>query len=226
VPRSYARVAWCYDELAAVWSLGAIPRAKALASGALAPGERVLFAGAGRGSDALAAAGRGVRVSALDAEPAMLRRLSREERRRPTLAGASVRCLREDWFLHAPDAPYDAVVASFVLNVFAGRELARAMDRLRGWVRPGGRLLIADFAPIGGGWPSRLLGQLHYWPVALIGRGLGLCRLHSVHDYVPLLEERGFDVKEQRDVGPYRVWSAYLSEVVREAAQPVLAGRQ
>jgi len=219
-------VAWCYDELAAAWSLGAIPRAKALASGALVPGERVLFAGAGRGSDALAAADRGVRVSALDAEPAMLRRLMREERRRPRHAGASVRCLREDWFLHAPATPYDAVVASFVLNVFAGRELARAMDRLRRWVRPGGRVLIADFAPIGGAGSSHLLGQLHYWPVALIGRGLGLCRLHAVHDYVPLLEERGFDVKEQHDVGRYRVWSASLPAVVQETPQGEGAGRQ
>lgn len=224
--RPYARVAWCYDEVAAIWSLGAIPRAKAIAARALEAGEHVLFAGVGRGADAWLAAERGVRVRALDAEPAMLRRL---ERRR-SAGNARVHCSCEDWLEHVPAERYDAVVASFVLNVFTGGELARALDVLTGWVRPGGRVFVVDFAPPDGGRVSRLARQLHYWPVAAAARVLGLCGLHPIYDYAPMLAQRGFDLKEQLDVGAYRVWTAYLPETVARGQgsrlQPPRTGRQ
>ena len=228
-PRSYAHVAWCYDELASWWSRGAIPRAKAVVARALEQGDRVLFAGAGRGADALIAASRGVRVTALDAEPAMLRRLEQEQAARPSGRGGAVQCVCEDWFAYVPPRRYDAVVAAFALNVFAGEELDHALDVLTGWLRPGGHVWIVDFAPPARAFAARLRGGLHYWPVALAARWLGLCRLHAIHDYAPRLVERGFDLKEQHDAGPYRVWGAVLARPgarPSSAPQASPAGRQ
>jgi len=202
----YARVAWCYDELAALWSLGAIPRAKAAAARALARDSRVLFAGVGRGSDALLAAQRGVDVFALDTEPAMLRRFEQ------TLSDHGLRAtaIEADWFGYVPEQPFDAVVASFALNVFDGRELAGALDAAIGWLKPAGRLFVADFAPPGPGAVRRAFSQLHYWPVAVVAHSLGLCSLHPIHDYRRLLEERDLAVESEDDFGLYRLWRARL----------------
>ena len=57
--RSYAAVAWCYDEIATCYSLGGIARAKASQVSHLEPGRRVLYAGVGRGREAVLAARRG-----------------------------------------------------------------------------------------------------------------------------------------------------------------------
>ena len=53
---SYDRFAWCYESIARVVSLGAIPRVKASQIAALAPAERVLYGGVGAGEDTLLAA--------------------------------------------------------------------------------------------------------------------------------------------------------------------------
>ena len=58
----YGAVAWCYDAIAGCYSLGRIQRAKACQVSQLEPGERVLFAGVGRGAEAVLAAQRGVSV--------------------------------------------------------------------------------------------------------------------------------------------------------------------
>lgn len=219
-PRRYAHVAWCYDELATLWSLGAIPRAKAAAARALTPGSRCLFAGVGRGADALIAAHRGVEVVALDAEPAMLARF-RRALERSGFDGSRVETIETDWLDHAPSRPYDAVVASFSLNVFGARELAAALDALLSWLRPGGVAWVVDFAPPRSSTLSRLGAALHYWPVAAVAAALGLCALHPIYDYGPLLEARGMRRPTTRDFGRaglYRLWRAECGRHPQRAA--------
>ena len=198
---SYARVAWCYDELAAVWSFGAIPRAKAAAVADVVAGERVCFAGAGRGSDALMAAHAGAQVCAIDIAGAMLRRLEA----RAVTAGLEIECCQMSLFEYAPASPYDRVVANFALNVFDDDGLERALDVLVGWLRPGGVLAVADFAPSSDSLVRRTLANAQYWPVALSARALGLCALHSIRDYRAGLEARGLKLVSTRDIGFYRV---------------------
>ncbi|MEO0477541.1 MAG: hypothetical protein AAF085_16480, partial [Planctomycetota bacterium] len=47
----YGHVAWAYDLLASAYSLGAIDRAKRRHHHLVKPGDRVLYAGAGRGQN-------------------------------------------------------------------------------------------------------------------------------------------------------------------------------
>lgn len=198
---SYARVAWCYDELAAAWSFGAIPRAKSAAVADVVAGEHVCFAGVGRGSDALIAARAGARVCAVDIAGAMLRRLEA----RAATAGLEIECRQTSLFEYAPAAPCDRVVANFVLNVFDDEELERALDSLVGWLRPRGALAVADFAPPQSSLARRALANAHYWPVALSARALGLCALHPIRDYRAGFEARGLELVSTRDIGLYRV---------------------
>ena len=182
--QSYGAVAWCYDEVAALYSLGRIGLAKACQVSLLEPGERVLYAGAGRGSEAVLAAQRGARVTALDVSPAMLSRLQRRLDR----VGSHAELLCGDYLEHEPRERYDVVVANFFLNLFAPEDMRRALARLVSWVRPGGRVMIADFAPPRGSWATRIACRAYYRPVSLAAAALRLAALHPIYDY-----EREFD---------------------------------
>ena len=126
--RSYGAVAWCYDELAAGYSLGRIGRAKASQVCRLQPGERVFYAGVGRGDDAVRAAVRGAGVTALDASPLMLSRLRRSLARK----GAEAQLLCGDLFDHRPTELYDLQAPSRRAGNRRSRCRARAYPSLRG----------------------------------------------------------------------------------------------
>jgi ubiquinone/menaquinone biosynthesis C-methylase UbiE len=185
--RSHSAVAWCYDEIAALYSLGRIARAKASQVRLLEAGECVLYAGVGRGEEALLAARSGVRVTALDASGAMLARF----RRALTSKRAQAELVCGDLFGHAPAQPYDTVVANFFLNVFSPDEMRRALSHLVSLVRPGGRLMIADFAPPRGSAAARLMCRAYYRPVSLAAFACRLAALHPIYDYALEFEKLG-----------------------------------
>ena len=60
---SYAPLAFIYDELASFYSLGRIAQSKRAQLSAIEPGARVLYAGVGRGEDAILAARFGAQVT-------------------------------------------------------------------------------------------------------------------------------------------------------------------
>jgi ubiquinone/menaquinone biosynthesis C-methylase UbiE len=205
--RSYGTVAWCYDELAAVYSLGRIGLAKTCQVPLLEPGERVLYPGAGRGSEALLAAQRGARVTALDASPAMLSRLGRGLER----AGTRAELLCGDCREHQPLDRYDVVAANFFLNLFSPHEMRRTLARLVSMVRPGGRVMIADFAPPRGSWATRLACRAYYRPVSLAAAALGLAALHPIYDYEVEFEALGLSLL-RRDEFRLASWTPVFFE--------------
>jgi demethylmenaquinone methyltransferase/2-methoxy-6-polyprenyl-1,4-benzoquinol methylase len=191
---SYDSVAWCYDELAEIYSLGRIGRSKRETIASLKPGERVLFAGVGRGREAIEAVRSGVRVTAVDLSPRMLGRFSRamqgEARTVNTVLG--------DVALHRPEERYDAVVANYFLNLFDAEHATNMLEKLCSFVRPGGSLYFADFAPPEGGKVSRWMTEAYYRPVNWIGWGLGYCALHPIPDYPRMLASLGIRVRSVR----------------------------
>ncbi len=205
--RSYGAVAWCYDELAAAYSLGRIGRAKASQVCRFELGERVFYAGAGRGDDAVQAALHGVAVTALDASPRMLSRL------RSTLSreGAEAQLICGDLFDHRPAELYDAVTANFFLNLFSAAEMTRALAQLVSLVRPGGRLMIADFAPPRGHLAARIACRAYYRPVSLAAAAVGLAALHPIYDYQREFEPLGL-VLIARDEFRLGAWTPVLFE--------------
>jgi len=196
-PCCYDGAAGWYDLLAQAYSLGRIRACKRAQLEGLAPGDRVLFAGAGTGGEAVEAARRGVRVTVLDRSPAMLARAAR----RFQTAGLAGAFLAGDVLDHAPPEPYDAVVAHFFLNVFPERLMPAVLRHLAGRVRPGGRLLIADFAPADGPLPARVLRRLYFLAAALGFRMLAGNPLHPLYDYVPLLPGAGLRLERTRRHG-------------------------
>ncbi len=196
----YGAVAWCYEELAAAYSLGSIRRAKISHLCHLAPGDRVLYVGVGRGEDALLAARRGVRVTGIDLSQAMLTRLQG----RLAGEGLGAALLRVDMFEHEARGPgYDAVVANFVLNVFSRPAMQSALAHLVSLVRPGGDVHIADFAAPRAGRLARAAALAYYRPVNVAAWALSLCALHPIHDYAAELQALGFAIRQREGFCPF-----------------------
>ena len=196
VVRGYDRLAPWYDPLATVYSGGRIAACHRTIAEQLTPGERALFVGAGNGRDAAAAARRGVIPTLLDLSPGMLARATRKVREsgiEPTIVARDVRevhCARDPRDPSTPP-PFDAVVASFFLNVFRTDELPDLIAHLATLVGSGGRIWIADFAPPRGGGLSRLGQRIyHDCPMRAFGALTGNA-IHPIHDLRPEFERTG-----------------------------------
>ena len=197
----YGRVAPFYEAIAAIYSLGAIPRVKSLQQSEMEAGDRVLYIGVGAGEDALEAARRGLDVTCVDVSPAMLARLARRLEREALEA----KLIRADILEFESDGVYDVVVANFVLNLFSQDVLEKVVARLGALLAPSGRLLVADFAPAATTSRVSWLYSAYYWPVACAAWLLGLCDLHPIRDYEPVFESYTLQLASRRQVRPCRL---------------------
>jgi len=153
----------------------------------------VLYAGAGRGREIVGAEQRGAELTCVEPCPAMALRLHdrlAEHGERFTILPRPIQAV-------TPLAEYDLVVAHYFLNVFNRKQMPGVLAHLCGFVKPGGRIIIADFKPPArdAGVIDRAMRWLYYRPVNLVGRALGICALHPIYDYAPLLEARGFSIE-------------------------------
>lgn len=188
----YDRVAAIYDELADLYSIGRIGMSKRFALDAISPGDDVLFAGVGRGAEAVQAAALGGRVHAVDLSSEMLRRFSEQVDR----AGLDAVARVGDVSLHDPSETYDVVVANYFLNLFDAKRAGEMLGVLVRCLRPEGRLVIADFECPSSHFSSRLISALYYRPVNVVAWLLGFCALHPILDYSLLLAAHGMRIRK------------------------------
>ena len=203
----YGRVASVYDLLSWVYTGGQIARLKQSQAARFAPGARVLYAGVGTGEELLSALDAGARPTALDASPAMLERA----KSRLGARASEVRFCSEDVFAHTAPEPYDIVVANFFLNVFAESLLPRISRRLTELVRPGGSLLVGDFAPPVDSRLERALQRAYYWPPLALFRLLTRNPWHALYDYRPVVEGLGLRLVAHDRVRIFGIGPSWLS---------------
>lgn len=212
---SYGPIAGSYDWLAAVYSRGRIAASKLEQLDVIERGDRVLYAGVGRGEDAVLAARSGARVTAIDLAAEMLERLSKQLLRE----NLESELICGDVSNHRPDAFYDVVVANYFLNLFDAERAAEMLGYLGELVKPGGALLLTDFALPRGGPLARAVTELYYRPVNWIAWAFGFCALHSILDYESLIESTSFRIRSARRLPVlFGANPAYVSIVLHRVA--------
>ncbi len=183
----YGRISPIYDWLAHVYSGGAIHQSKASQLDDMQPGDKVLYVGVGSGADAVLAAGRDVTLACIDVSDAMLRRFRKRLDRQSLTANLICGNVMD----HDRFETYDVVAANYFLNCFSPAALPVVLRHLISLVKPGGKLLIADFAVPNANPIRRVINHLHYWPSLFLFWSLGLAPWHAVYDYSTYFKEFG-----------------------------------
>jgi len=109
---------------------------------AVQPGADVLDLGCGNGQISIPLARRGANVLGVDVSPAMAKALRGEANRRGLPALTAIALPVEE--LDLPPASLDLVVSSYALHHLRDADKAKLVSAALRWLRPGGRLVIAD----------------------------------------------------------------------------------
>jgi 2-polyprenyl-3-methyl-5-hydroxy-6-metoxy-1,4-benzoquinol methylase len=180
--------------------------AAVLDAAAVRPAEVVVDLGCGTGQLSLPLAERGGRVLAVDVSQDMVDRLEEAASRR---AVTSLECAAvpiED--LELPERSVDLVVSSYALHHLRDADKARLVSAIFTWLRPGGRLVVADMM-FGRGASSSdrkiIAGKVRalarkgpggWWRVAKNGARY-LLRIHErpvpASTWTAMLRQSGFD---------------------------------
>jgi cyclopropane fatty-acyl-phospholipid synthase-like methyltransferase len=162
----------------------------------LKPGDKVLFAGVGHGKEAIFAARRGAQVTVVDLSEAMLNKF------RESLARAgenlNVRVVHNDIFKVEEFGEYDMVTGNFFLNLFPKDSVATVLAHLVKLAKPGGYVVISDFAFPQGNPLAKLFKQIYWYTAILIFWATTGAAIHPVYDYRRFMEEAGLDVSDER----------------------------
>jgi ubiquinone/menaquinone biosynthesis C-methylase UbiE len=95
--------------------------------------------------------------------------------------------------LDSPDGIYDVVVTSLMIHHLPESLRAKALSEISRVLRPGGRVLVADFRP-----PTSTIGG------RLIGTLVGPVMRHNpIHQLLPLVTAAGFDNVTSGDIRPW-----------------------
>lgn len=182
--------AWLYDVFLKLVSFGKerTYRERVLDLVGLRPGESVLDIGCGTGTLAIAAArrvGASGKVCGVDASPEMLSRA----RKKATKAGAEI-AFKNGIVEALPfaDGQFDAVLSTMMLHHLGPKARLECAQEVRRVLRPGGRVLIVDFAKPAEG-KKGILDHFHHHGYV------------NLKDLVGLVAEAGLDLGESGAVG-------------------------
>lgn len=192
ISRNYDRAAWFYEKSAKFYSTNQIRASKKAQLKFFTPRTEVLFLGAGAGEDAVLAAEAGANVTCIDISAGMLAQV----RRRLAAKNLQAQLLCCDAFQYQPAEKYDAVAANYFLNVFRREGMRRMLEHTAGFVRPGGRYLIADVALPQGNLAAKTF-NLAYLKLAMASFWmLGLVPWHENYDYPAYFPEANLELED------------------------------
>jgi demethylmenaquinone methyltransferase/2-methoxy-6-polyprenyl-1,4-benzoquinol methylase len=199
--QTYDRMAPIYERLTDAYSLGCVPRAKRRQLSHINAGTRVLYVGIGPGSDALAAAEKGADVTGVDVSERMIE-VASARFAAAELEGDLRHC---DLLSFEPDASYDVVVANFLLDCFGDEERPRVVERLHGFLRIRGTVLISDTGSPRGSRLGRACWYGYHGVAYSVTWAQGITPWLPVMDLDAYLSSVGFQVE---DHVLHRPWSS------------------
>lgn len=199
VKDKYRLIGPVYDLLSNLYSGKNIHECKVamLSTPHLNSGDKVLFAGVGHGSDAIHAAEKGAEVTVVDLSETMLRKFQ-ESLVKQGKTHLNIRQVHADIFTVSEQEQYDMVVGNFFLNVFPEDLMNKVLKHLISLAKPGGKVVVGDFAMPSGNPFARLFKQA-YWYIAVSLFWLTSNNaMHQVYDYAASMQESGLKVQEKK----------------------------
>ncbi|RZI44523.1 class I SAM-dependent methyltransferase [Herbaspirillum sp. HC18] len=192
----YKLVGPIYDWLSAFYSGKSIHKCKIAMLDRLKPGDKVLFAGAGHGMDAVHAARLGAEVTVVDLSETMLRNFQRKLEKEGI--DVPIRRLHSDIMKVREYEKYDMVVANFFLNVFDEQMMHRVLEHLIRLGKPGAHVVVGDFAYPTGNILSRMLKTTYWYGAVLFFWAFAGNAVHKIYNYPESMQKLGLHIHEKR----------------------------
>jgi len=199
VKDGYWLMGFQYEITGSLYSLGQIPKCKIAMLDNLNPGDKLLVAGVGHGIEAIQAAKKGVDVTAVDISKTMLKYMQKKiDREKPD---KPITIINDNILNLKYDEQFDMVIANYFLNVFKPEKMLQILTHLTSFVKPGGSMVIGDFAlPENGGILYKTF-QTVYWYLAAFGYWLTADNaIHPIYNYPKILESLGFEIVEIKNL--------------------------
>lgn len=199
VKDGYRLMGFQYEFTANAYSLGRIAKCKLAMLDSLKPGKRLLIAGPGHGIEAIQAGKKGIKVTAVDISKTMLKHMQKKVdlaqlRNQVTLVNDNILNFKKD------DQGYDMVMANYFLNVFSIEKANTILSHLISLIKPGGYMVIGDFAfPEKGGLLYKALQHSYHYFGAIIYWLTTDNEIHPIFDYKSMLESNGLEIDEIKD---------------------------
>lgn len=190
----YRWVGFQYEFTGTVYSLGRIPRCKTAMLKYLKPGQRLLVAGAGHGTEAIEAARMGVHVTAVDLSATMLKHLKARLDRCKDVQG-DLTCVHDDIFNIRDLEKFDMVIANFFLNVFPEKRVDEVANHLATLVKPGGYFVVGEFVLPQKGLAG-IIQKINWYLAILFYSTTTEAAFHPVHDYAGLVKNSGCEIQD------------------------------
>jgi ubiquinone/menaquinone biosynthesis C-methylase UbiE len=211
----FNHTAWFYEPLAAIYSGGQIRASKVCEVDYMQPGQRVLYAGVGGGEDALEAARKGMQVTCMDLSSGMLEKVETKMHR----ANLKAELICGDLLKHDRVGQYDVICANYFLNVFTEDVMQGMLKHLLTLLKPGGRLMVADFAVPRGNLLKRLPHILYYRIANVLYWIISRSDLHPIYDYSEILQRAGLHLEEYKQHRLFPGGPRYFQTVI--ARKPI-----
>jgi hypothetical protein len=194
----YAFVGHFYEFSSRLYSGGAIPECRdAMLEGHIKPGDKVVFAGAGYGWDAVKAAQLGADVTVVELSPTMISKFQGTIRK----AGAEklkIRIVESDIMKFNELATFDMVVANFFLNVHSRDLMLRIFSHMSKLGKTGSYFVIGDFELPSGNVFTRLVKHAYYFLANVAFWLVAGNAMHFIYDYPDIMKSLGLELHKTK----------------------------
>lgn len=160
----------------------------------ISPGDKVLFAGAGQGGDAIKAAELGAQSTLIDISPTMMDTSLALMAQHPHQNELDIKTILGDILKHEAKGEYDLVVANFFLTIFEKDKMLSVLSHLIKLCKPGGRIVIGDFSPAKGNLIQKSLQQAYWLTAATAFFAAAGNAIHTLYNYPEILQQKGLNI--------------------------------
>ena len=201
---NYDKVALFYQTLANLGSDGQVRASKISQISEISTNDKVLYVGVGSGEDATLAAQITKNITCIDISEKMLNNTKNSFQK----AEVTGEFINKNILEHNLKEHYDIVTVNYFLNLFKEPLMKKVFKHIVSLVKPGGKILIADYAPPQGNSFLKFFHIINFWFAIVFFWLLNLTPLHPIFDYTTYFDELGLELKEVKyfrifKVGPY-----------------------